>query len=145
MPRSKAGPAVIADSDYDALATFRRALRQFLAFSESAARAAGIPPRQHQALLAIRSRAGGPPVTVGQLAKDLLIAPHSAAELVDRLVTAGLLAKAKSPTERRRVELSLTQRAEDVLHSLSEAHLAELRATGPLLIKQLQVIQRGRD
>jgi DNA-binding MarR family transcriptional regulator len=145
MPRSQAGPAAIADSDYAALATFRRALRQFLAFSESAARAAGVPPRQHQALLAIRGRAGGPPVTVGQLAKDLRIAPHSAAELVDRLVTAGLLAKTKSPSERRRVELSLTQHAEDVLHSLSEAHLSELRAVGPLLIKQLQAIQRAQE
>ncbi|HEU4826377.1 MAG TPA: MarR family winged helix-turn-helix transcriptional regulator [Dongiaceae bacterium] len=144
-PRTRAEPARIADADYEALATFRRALRQFLAFSESAARAAGIPPRQHQALLAIRGRAGGPPVTVGRLAKDLLIAPHSAAELVDRLVAAGLLAKSKPLAERRRVELSLTDRADEVLRSLSEAHLAELRTIGPQLIRQLQAIQKGRD
>lgn len=135
----------VADADYEALATFRRALRQFLAFSESAARAAGIPPRQHQALLAIKGRVGGPPVTVGRLAKDLLIAPHSAAELVDRLVAAGLLAKSKPLSERRRVELSLTDRADEVLRTLSDAHLTELRAVGPQLIRQLQSIQKGRD
>ena len=144
-PRTRAEPARIADADYEALATFRRALRQFLAFSESAARAAGIPPRQHQALLAIRGRAGGLPMTVGRLAKDLLIAPHSAAELVDRLVAAGLLAKSKPLAERRRVELSLTDRADEVLRSLSEAHVAELRAIGPQLVRQLQAIQKGRD
>lgn len=134
----------ITDSDYETLATFRRALRRFLAFSESAARAAGIPSRQHQALLAIKGRVGGPPVTVGKLAEDLLVAPHTAAELVERLVQAGLLAKSRDPAERRRVVLSLTSRAEDVLRSLSEAHLAELRTVAPLLIEQLQAIRRRR-
>lgn len=133
----------VTDKDYAALATFRRALRQFLAFSESAAREAGIPPQQHQALLAIKGRAGGPAVTVGKLAQDLLVAPHTAAELVDRLVQAGLLTKSRVPTERRRVELSLTDRADDVLRSLSKTHLKELRAIGPLLIKQLQAIRAG--
>lgn len=134
----------MTNADYEALATFRRALRRFLAFSEAAARAAGIPPQQHQALLAIKGRAGEPPMTVGKLAKDLLIAPHTAAELVDRLVRAGLLVKSKNPAERRRVELSLTSRAEDILRSLSKAHLAELRGAGPLLIEQLEAIRRRR-
>jgi len=135
----------VADRDYKALATFRRALRQFLAFSESAARAAGIPPKQHQALLAIKSRVGEPAVTVGELAQDLLIAPHSAAELVNRLARAGLVTRHRSPAERRKVELALTARADEVLRALSEAHLAELRAIGPLLIQQLQTIQQQRD
>jgi DNA-binding MarR family transcriptional regulator len=80
---------------------------------------------------------------VGQLARDLLIAPHSAAELVDRLVQAGLLTRRRDPAERRRVELSLTGHADTVLRALSEAHLAELRSIGPLLIEQLQAIQMG--
>jgi len=141
--RATAAQRQITDKDYAALATFRRALRQFLAFSESAAREAGIPPQQHQALLAIKGRAGGPTVTVGRLAQDLLVAPHTAAELVNRLVRAGLLVKSRTPTERRRVELSLTDRANDALRALSEAHLTELRAIGPLLIEQLQAIRAG--
>src|ERR1700761_612922 len=36
--------------DYVALAAFRRSLRIFLAFSEQAARAAGLTPQQHQAI-----------------------------------------------------------------------------------------------
>ena len=40
----------LADADYRALAEFRYQLRQFLLFSEDAARQAGLAPRQHQAL-----------------------------------------------------------------------------------------------
>jgi DNA-binding MarR family transcriptional regulator len=134
----------VTDRDYEVLATFRRALRHFLAFSGSAARAAGLPPQQHQALLAIRGHLDRP-VTVGMLAKDLLVAPHTAGELVDRLVRAGLLTKSRPLTERRRVELALTPRADAVLQSLSEAHLAELREIGPLLIEQLRAIERPRS
>ena len=56
----------MTDADYRGLAEFRRALRDFLAFSEKAAARAGLTPAQHQALLAIRGMPG--PVTVGTLA-----------------------------------------------------------------------------
>ena len=46
--------AFIKQSDYEALASFRYAVRQFLQFSEEAARSHGITPKQHQALLAIK-------------------------------------------------------------------------------------------
>jgi DNA-binding MarR family transcriptional regulator len=134
----------VTDADYAALAAFRRALRQFLAFSQSAARAAGLPPQQHQALLVIKGRASAPAMTVGKLAEDLLIAPHTATELVERLVEGGLLTKRKAPAEARRVELALTGRAEAILHSLSEAHLTELGKIGPLLTAQLKAIQSRR-
>jgi hypothetical protein len=50
----------LADEDYTALADFRHALRQFLAFSEQAATTCGLTPQQHQALLAIAGRATVP-------------------------------------------------------------------------------------
>jgi hypothetical protein len=40
-------------SQYAAIASFRLELRRFLTFSEAAATEAGVPPQQHQALLAI--------------------------------------------------------------------------------------------
>ena len=43
----------LADADYLALASFRRSIREFLSFSESAARENGLTPQQHQAILAI--------------------------------------------------------------------------------------------
>lgn len=45
---------MIQSHEYEALAEFRYGLRQFLHFSEQAARAAGLEPQQHQALLALR-------------------------------------------------------------------------------------------
>ncbi len=142
--RTARARALVTDADYAALAAFRRDLRRFLAFSQSAARSAGLPPQQHQALLAIKGRAKGPPVTVGQLAEDLLVAPHTATELVERLVRGGLLTKRKAPGEARRVELALTGRAEGVLRALSAAHLAELHKIGPLLAAQIRAIRARR-
>jgi DNA-binding MarR family transcriptional regulator len=142
--RTAQARALVTDAYYAALAAFRRDVRRFLAFSQSAARAAGLPPQQHQALLAIKGRAKGPPVTVGQLAEDLLVAPHTATELVERLVRGGLLTKRKAPVEARRVELVLTGRAEKVLRTLSAAHLAELHKIGPLLAAQIRAIRARR-
>ena len=112
--------------DYRALAEFRHALRQFLAFSEDAAVQAGLTPVQHQALLAIK---GMPeqPVSVGALAQWLGVRPHSCAGLVERLVSLGLVAKKSDPGDRRRVVLRLTARAEAVRAGLSVAHRDELR------------------
>ena len=49
----------LSDGDYATLAGFRYALRQFARYSEAAAEKAGLTPRQHQALLAIRAGPGG--------------------------------------------------------------------------------------
>lgn len=114
--------------DYRRLAAFRHALRQFLAFSEAAARSAGITPQQHQALLAIKAAPSATGVTVGYLAGQLLLQPHSAAELVDRMVTCGLLRREEAADDRRRVVLSLTSAAEKALRALSAAHIRELRS-----------------
>ena len=69
----------LSKSQYELLAAFRYALRQFLHFSEEAARAAGITPQQHQALLAVKGFPGRDCVTVGELAERLQLRHHSAA------------------------------------------------------------------
>jgi DNA-binding MarR family transcriptional regulator len=124
----------VTDADYEALAAFRRGLRGFLAFSEAQARTAGLTPQQHQALLAIRGRSSRT-LTVGELADDLILKPHSALELADRLVGAGLVNRNADPSDRRRVALTLTPRAEELLAALSAAHLAELERQRELLGK----------
>ena len=43
---------MLSDADYQTLAGFRYALREFVRYSEAAAEQAGLTPRQHQALLA---------------------------------------------------------------------------------------------
>src|SRR5579859_1886698 len=79
----------LSKADYEALAEFRWSLRHFLGFSEAAARAAGITPQQHQALLAIKGFPGRDKVSVGELAERLQIEHHSAVGLADRLVRRG--------------------------------------------------------
>ena len=118
---------------YKAIAAFRYELRRFLAFSEAAATAAGLPPQQHQAFLAISGHAGTEPSSVGTIAEQLLIAPNSAAELVSRMVGAGLVSKASASQDRRRIELKLTGKALTLLGRLTAVHLEELRILEPAL------------
>jgi len=127
----------LSHADYAALARLRLALRRFTAFSASAAHAAGLPAQQHQALLAIKGYPRGEAMTVGALAENLLITPHAATELVDRLVDAGLISRSKDANDRRRLILALTRKAERLLHSLSVVHLKEIRETLPALLEIL--------
>lgn len=117
--------------DYERLAQFRHALRCFMAFSEDAARAAGLTPKQHQALLAIKGTPAGADVTVGDLANQLLVRHNSAVELVNRLELNGLLVRHHDGRDARRALLALTPKGETALLELSAAHLEELRRAGP--------------
>jgi len=123
----------ISQTDYESLAAFRYALRQFLHFSETAAEAAGLTPQQHQTLLAIKGFPGGAQVTIGELAERLQIRHHSTVGLVDRLVAQKLVTREPAPADRRQVCVALTMHGEQVLESLSVAHREELRRIGPNL------------
>jgi DNA-binding MarR family transcriptional regulator len=123
----------VARRQYETLAAFRQALREFLRFSQDAARAAGLTPQQHQALLAIKGFPGGTPISVGELAGRLQVRHHSAVGLVDRLVKARLLRRVPLRTDRRKVTLRLTAGGEKILRKLSAAHLSELRKLRPHL------------
>jgi DNA-binding MarR family transcriptional regulator len=132
----------LAPADYRLLAEFRRQLRQFLAFSEGAARKAGLAPQQHQALLAIKGFDGAEAPTVGDLADRLAVRHHSAVGLVDRLAQAGYLKRNTGETDRRRVVLTLTPRGEAVLARLTAAHRDELRRMMPLLRPLLTQLEK---
>lgn len=125
--------------NYRALAEFRRALRQFLTFSEAEAARAGLTPAQHQALLAIKGTPGGP-VSVGALADWLGVKPHSCAGLVDRLVGLRLVTKRADPADGRKVVLKLTARAEARLETLSAVHRDELLRNAAALEELLAAI-----
>jgi len=122
----------VRDEDYATLASFRHELRRFLHFSEQAAEAAGVTAQQHQALLAIRA-APGAAMLVGALAERLLLRPHSATGLVDRLQKQGLVERFQEEGDRRRVRVRLTAQGDALLASLSASHRAELRRLRPLL------------
>jgi DNA-binding MarR family transcriptional regulator len=117
----------VTDAEYRTLAQFRRALRSFLRFSEEAARSAGITPGQYQLLVIIRGADAGTAPTVGDVADALKLRHHSAVELVDRAVAAGLIRRQPDPEDGRRQRLTLTPAGEDRLAGLATAHLEELR------------------
>ena len=125
------------DIDYAALAEFRFALRQFQIFSEAKAAEAGLTPQQHQALLAIRG-ADPDDATVGYVAQRLIVRPHTASELIDRLETLGLVRREPTQSDRRRALLRLTFLADTILSSLSSVHRDEIRRLQPLLVEHLQ-------
>jgi DNA-binding MarR family transcriptional regulator len=132
----------LRDIHYRALADFRYQIRRFLSFSERAARAAGLEPRQHQALLALKGLPEDKKGTVGVLAERLQIEHHTAVELADRLVAKGLIIRSKSQADRREVLLQLTRRGEKVLQELSRLHRAELSSAGPKLLRALETAVR---
>lgn len=143
MTANQIAPDALSREQYAAIAAFRFQLRRFLAFSEAAALAAGVPPQQHQALLSVAGHMAPEPPTVGVIAEQLLVAPHSAAELVSRMVEGGLLTKTRSTQDRRRMELALTPKADILLIELTAAHLQELRTMEPALIRALGRLSRS--
>ncbi|MGV8856772.1 MAG: MarR family winged helix-turn-helix transcriptional regulator [Devosia sp.] len=136
MDQPKSEP--LNQADYEALANLRYALRQFTAFSSTEAQAAGLPPQQHQALLAIMGDTTEHNMTIGTLAERLLIAPQTATELANRLVEAGLVDRVTDPNDRRRHGLALTDTAEALMQPLSIVHLHKLRQMAPALIEILK-------
>ncbi|BCH09239.1 MarR family transcriptional regulator [Mesorhizobium sp. 131-3-5] len=137
----KSRPAIEL-ADYQRLSEFRYLIRSFLEFSQLQAEDAGLTPRQHQALLAIKGYPGGGPVTVGDLAERLRIRHHSAVELINRLSDAGLVVRDQDKDDHRRVLLRLTERADDCLAELSAAHLDELSRIEPMLRR---LLDQGRE
>jgi DNA-binding MarR family transcriptional regulator len=127
----RAKPAILSRADYDALASFRYAVRRYLAFAEAGARSVGLTSQQHQALLAVKAHSRDRPMSVGDLAGELLLKHHSAVELVGRMQKAGFVRRAVDPDDRRRVQVTLTAKGEGVLEALSANNLRELRLIAP--------------
>ena len=121
----------LSKAEYQLLSAFRYALRQFLHFSEESARAAGIEPQQHQAMLAIKGFPGRDKITISELAERLQIKHHSAVGLASRLVANGLAIREGDLDDRRQVYLLLTPHGEALLEQLAAVHKEELRRLGP--------------
>jgi DNA-binding MarR family transcriptional regulator len=125
---------VLTDRDYERLLGFRTGLRSFLRWSADQAGDVGLAPVQHQLLLAIRGHGDherGP--TIGDVARYLLIKPHTAGELVARSVDAGLVRRITDPNDGRVVRLALSNRGARKLESITAATLEELKRLAPAL------------
>jgi DNA-binding MarR family transcriptional regulator len=133
----------LATSDYAQLASFRHALRNFLRFSEAAAEQEGLTSQHYQAMLILRGWPDGLPVSINDMAQQLLIKHNSAVGLVDRLTHEGLVLRAPSTVDRRKVELRLSPRGRQVLARLAGMHRDELRRIGPIMERFFSELARG--
>ena len=131
--------------DYAQLAAFRHALRGFLRFSEAAAAQQGLTSQHYQAMLILRGWTGDEPVSISDLAQQLLIKHNSAVGLVDRLVGRGLVLREPSTVDRRKVELRLSAQGRRVLAELVAMHHGELRRIGPLMKRFFSELTRDPD
>lgn len=125
---------ITTKSDYRALSAFRYHIRRYLDFSDQAARAAGIEPKQYELLLALKGLAPDISPTVGALAEKLRTHHHSTVELINRAEANELVSRSRIGP---RVLVSLTKKGERVLSRAVEERLEELRVAGPLLVKAL--------
>ena len=128
----------LTQKDFESLAEFRHQIRRFLRFSERAARNAGLEPRQHQLLLALKGLPPNVRPKIAEIAERLQIQHHSAVELVNRLEAGGFVQRERGSQDRREVLLQLTPGGEKVLRELSLHHRSELRSQGPALLDSLQ-------
>ncbi len=127
--------------DYERLLAFRTGLRRFLYWSGQQAEAAGITPAQHQLLLAVRGHPDPRGPTVGDIAGYLLVRHHSAVELIDRAVAAGLVTRQPDNEDARTVRIALTARGSGRLEKLAASHLEELGR----LTSQLHTLWAGLE
>jgi len=126
--------------DYRSLAEFRYQIRQFLRFSENAALNAGLNPRQHQLLLALKGLPEDVKPTIGELAGRLHLRHHSAVELIDRLETHGYVRRSRNRDDRRQVLVTLLPRGEKLLEQVARDRISELRASGAALVSAISAL-----
>jgi DNA-binding MarR family transcriptional regulator len=94
-------------------ASYRTALRRFLARTELVAAAAGLSSQRYNLLLVVKAgEVSGEPVTVSRLKELLELRQTAASELVRRAEQAGLVARTRSPADGRMSLIALTPEGE---------------------------------
>ena len=124
-----------------ALSDFRYALRRFLSFSESMVRSMGVTSQQHQTLL-ILVEAGDEGMMIRDLAERMLMLPHGAVQLVNRLVEARLAERRADASDGRVSRVHATPKAVELMRVLVKAHARELRQHEQLLVRSLAAVRR---
>ena len=132
----------VSQADFERLLQLRTGLRRFLRWSEQQAKAVGLTPAQHQLLLAVRGHPDPAGPTVGEVADYLVLRHHSASELIDRAVGAGLVVRNADPSNGSVVRITLTPAGTDKLEALSEVTLEELSHLVPTMGALWQALEQ---
>jgi DNA-binding MarR family transcriptional regulator len=128
MPKLSKKPPLkkLSKTDYEKLAHFRYQLRLFLRFSEDLTRKKGITVLQYLLMLQIRGFPGREWATVGELTERLQAKQHGVVSLISRCETGGLVKRHTSESDKRRVEVKLTEKGTRFLEELAYLHRQEL-------------------
>lgn len=130
----------VSRAQIENLAQFRYALRQFLRFSERAARQAGVSPQQHQLLLTIKGMTGRDWANVAEIAERLQVSHHAAVALVTRAQRLKLVKRQRGTIDRRTVQVSLTPKGDALIDKLTALHAAELGRLRQQLVERLTAL-----
>jgi DNA-binding MarR family transcriptional regulator len=122
-----------SEDDYRRLLAFRTGLRRFIAWSEAQARAAGLTPKQHQLMLAIRGHDDPRGPTIKEAADYMLLRHNSTVELVNRAEAGGLVRREPFDGDRRMVRLRLTPLGRQRLEALAGLAIEELKRYEPVI------------
>jgi DNA-binding MarR family transcriptional regulator len=101
-----------------------------------------------QNVLAALRRAGAPyELTPTELYRSLLVSSGAMTNRLDRLESAGLIARTPDPDDRRRIRVALTDRGREVIDDALDAHVAALAelfdGLGRAEADQLEDLLRG--
>lgn len=125
------------EPDYAALARFRHLVRRFLAFSEHAARKAGLSPEHHQILLAVKGLPPDSLPTVGAVAWQLQLQPGTVGRRIRRMAARKILRRLPQRLDPQDDLIEVAPHGEAILRNLSMAHRDELRRLAPQLLPAL--------
>ena len=132
----------LTPDDYNALASFRYAMRKFFNFSKGVLFAeAELTPQQYEALLALEAFANSRGLTVGELSERLQVKHHTAVALAAKLVERGLVDREPGASDRRQVFLRLNPSGKTLLAKVAAIHRQELRVRSSEMIEALSRLQ----
>jgi DNA-binding MarR family transcriptional regulator len=138
--RSRKQSRPFSQTEYETLAEFRYHLARFLRRRKDAALAEGLQAQQYELLLAVAGQPKHKQPTIKEIASQLRLEHHTVVELADRLEKRGLLARQRSPIDRRVVLLRLTRTGRNVLSRIVRFSFSQLRDEAPALIQSLRRI-----
>ncbi len=124
MPKPDA--RALSKRDFETLADFRYQIRKFVRFSEQLALKHGIKPQQYQLLLQVKGYPGRDWATVGELAERLQSQHHGVVALISRCEKLGLVERRRSSEDKRRIEIRVLAKGDQLLDKLARLHRAEL-------------------
>lgn len=132
----------LTKKEFETLSEFRYRLRRFLRFSEQVTRKNGITPLQYLLLLHVKGFPGRNSATVGELAERLQAQHHGVVALISRCEKLGWVERRQGQSDRRAVEVHLTDSGERMAAKMAQLHREEhLNPAGSFLLPQLQDLQ----